>query len=119
MIDLVRDVLDTQVLDRRKRPMGKVDGIALELRPGEPPRIAYLEIDAVVAWRRFGERFARWARALSRPWRRDEEPYRFTWSQVRDVDIDIEIDADAEKTPAFALERWLREKFVNRMPGGK
>ena len=29
MIDLVRDVLDTQVLDRHKRPMGKVDGVAL------------------------------------------------------------------------------------------
>ena len=119
MIDLVRDVLDTQVLDRHKRPMGKVDGVALELRDGEPPRVAYLEIDAIVAWRRFSERFARWAQALSRRWRRDQEPYRFSWSQVRDMDIDIEIDVDAEGTAAFDLERWLRQKFVERIPGAK
>jgi hypothetical protein len=117
MIDLIRDVLDTQVLDRHKRPMGKVDGIALEMREGQPPRVAYLEIDAVVAWRRIGPHFARWARAITRLWRRGEEPYRFTWSQVSDLGIDLEIDVDAESTQAFDLERVLRERIVERIPG--
>ena len=40
MIHLVRDVLDTQVLDRSKRPMGKVDGLVLELRAGRSILIA-------------------------------------------------------------------------------
>lgn len=109
MIDLIRDVLDTQVLDRARRPMGKVDGIALELRGERPPRVAYLEVDSPHAWRRLGERFGRWAAAAQGRWHGG--PYRLTWSQVRDFGIDIEIDADAEQTSAFALERWLREKL--------
>ena len=118
-IDLVRDVLDTQVLDREKRPLGKVDGIGLELREGAPPRVAYLEVDAVTAWRRLGERFARWAAKLARHWQREQHPFRFTWSQVRDFGIDIEIAADAEHSAPFDLERWLREKVVGRIPGGR
>ena len=119
MIDLVRDVLDTQVHDRNERPIGKVDGIALELREGKPPRVAYIELDSVIAWQRLGPRFGRWAAALARIWRRGDNPCRFTWSQVRDMDVDIEVDADAEETPALDLERWLRDKFVSRIPGSK
>lgn len=116
-LHLVRDVLDTQVLDREKRPMGKVDGIGLELRDGAPPRVAYFEIDGVTAWRRFGERYGRWAARLAGKWRHTE-PYRFGWSQVRDLGIDLELDVDAERTSTFDLERWLRERFVARLPGG-
>jgi hypothetical protein len=119
MIDLVRDVLDTQVHDRNERPIGKVDGIALELRERKPPRLAYLELDPVIAWYRLGPRFGRWAAAIARLWHHSAEPCRFTWSQVRDMDVDIEVDADAEETPALDLERWLRDKFVSRIPGSK
>jgi hypothetical protein len=117
-IDLARDILDTQVLDRDKRPLGKVDGIGLELRDGAPPRVAYLEIDGATAWSRLGRRFGRWAKKLAAHWERGGHPYRFTWSQVRDFDIDIEIEADAEGSPPLDFERWLREKFVKRIPGG-
>ena len=117
-IDLIRDVLDTQVLDRKKQPLGKVDGIGLELRDGAAPRVAYLEIDGVTAWRRLGARFGRWAARIASRWQRGGHPYRFRWSQVRDLGIDLEIDVDAERTPTFGLERWLRERFVKRLPGG-
>jgi len=117
-LHLVRDVLDTQVLDREKRPMGKVDGIGLELRDGVPPRVTYFEIDGVTAWRRLGERYGRWAARLAARWQRTAHPYRFRWSEVRDLGIDLEIDVDAERTSTFDLERWLRERFVDRLPGG-
>lgn len=107
-VPLVRDVLDAQVLDRERRPMGKVDGIALELREGAPPRIAYLEIDGAAAWRRLGERFGRWARRAQARW--GGGPYRFRWADVRELSIHLEVDVDAERTPAFALERRLRSK---------
>jgi len=118
-IDLVRDILDTQVLDREKRPLGKVDGVGLELREGAPPRVAYLEIDSVTAWARLGPRCARWAARLASRWRGEGHPYRFPWSRVRDFGIDIEIDADAESAPPLDLERWLRDKLVKRIPGGQ
>jgi hypothetical protein len=107
-IPLIRDVLDVQVLDREKRPMGKVDGIGLELRENAPPRVAYLEIDGPSAWRRLGERFGRWARRAQARW--GGAPYRFTWSQVRELTVHVQVDVDAERTPAFALERRLRGK---------
>jgi len=118
-IDLVRDVLDTQVLDRKQRPLGKVDGIGLELREGAPPRVAYLEVDGVTAWRRLGERVGRWAAKLARRWEREGHPFRFTWAQVRDFGIDIEIEVDGERSAPFDLERWLREKVVGLIPGGR
>ena len=117
-IELVREVLDTQVLGRKKRPMGKVDGIGLELRDGAPPRVAYFEIDGVTAWRRLGKRYGRWAARMARWWRH-AEPYRFGWSLVRDLGIDLEIEVDAERTSTLDLERWLRERFVARLPGGR
>ena len=118
-IDLVRDILDTQVLDREKRALGKVDGVGLELRDGAPPRVAYLEIGAVTAWARLGPRCARWATRLASRWQGEAHPYRFPWSRVRDSGIDIEIDADAERAPPLDLERWLRDKVVKRIPGGQ
>jgi hypothetical protein len=108
LVPLIRDLLDVQVLDREKRPMGKVDGIALELREDAAPRVAYLEIDAASAWRRLGERFGRWARCAQAKW--GGGPYRFAWSQVRELTIHVQVDVDAERTPAFALERRLRRK---------
>ena len=118
-IHLVRDVLDTQVLDREKRAVGKVDGIGLELRDGAPPCVAYFEVDGVTAWRRLGERYGRWAARLAAWWNGPGHPYRFRWSEVRDLDIDLEIEADVERTPAFDFERWLRERLVAHLPGGK
>jgi len=43
-MDLVRDCLDKQIDDRFKRRMGRVDGIVLEVEPGRPPRVAYVEL---------------------------------------------------------------------------
>ena len=36
-MDLARDLLDVQLIDPRQRPIGRVDGILLEVRPGQPP----------------------------------------------------------------------------------
>ena len=38
-MDLVCNLLDKRVVDRNGRAMGRVDGIALEQRPGQPPRV--------------------------------------------------------------------------------
>lgn len=45
-MDVIRDVLDNQLVDRHQRKMGKVDGIVIELREHQPPRLAYLETGA-------------------------------------------------------------------------
>jgi hypothetical protein len=108
-VPLVRDVLDAQVMDRNQRPMGKVDGIVLELHGDGPPRVAWLVVDCVSAWRRLGERFGRWAQRLQAMW--GGGPYRFHWRQIRGLSTHVEVDVDAQRTAAFALERRLRKSL--------
>jgi hypothetical protein len=38
-MDLFRDILDKQIIDHRQEPMGKVDGLVLELTDEGPPRV--------------------------------------------------------------------------------
>lgn len=43
-MDVIRDVLDNQLVDSNQRKIGKVDGIVVELREEKPPRLAYIEV---------------------------------------------------------------------------
>ncbi|HEY9641792.1 MAG TPA: hypothetical protein V6C57_14990 [Coleofasciculaceae cyanobacterium] len=118
-MDVIRDVLDNQVVDRNQRKMGKVDGIIVELRDGQPPRLAYLEIGATTLAHRLHPRLQRWVAALESKWgAKRSEPFRIPWSQVRDIGIDVDVDVEAEHTPALAYEIWLRDHVTRRIPGG-
>jgi hypothetical protein len=114
---LVADVLDKQLVDRKKNHMGKVDGLVIVVRQSGPPRVGYIECGAPVLARRFGRPFERLALALNRRLGVREKPrYRIPWSKVEEVDIDVQVDLDAEETPPMAWERWLREHVVGRIP---
>ncbi|MEH1905078.1 MAG: hypothetical protein V7L04_27805 [Nostoc sp.] len=55
-MDVIRDVLDNQLFDRNQRKMGKVDGIVMELRDREPPRLAYIEVGVTTVTRQTAKR---------------------------------------------------------------
>src|SRR4051794_14511699 len=117
-MDVVRDVLDNQLVDRDQSKMGRVDGVVIELRDGQPPRLAYIEVGTVVLARRLHPRLGRWAAALGRRWGLNQgQPYRIPWSLTRDIGIDVELDVKAGETPILDWERWLREHVVERIPG--
>ncbi|MBP0588274.1 hypothetical protein J8I87_00760 [Paraburkholderia sp. LEh10] len=120
-MDLVRDVLDKQVVDRRGAKMGRVDGIVAELRPGRPPVVMAIEIGSVAMARRIGERTGRWiarlAAKIGGP--RYAEPYRIPWHRVRRIDVDIKVDIDVVDTPLDDWQCWLREHIVGRIPGAR
>jgi hypothetical protein len=117
-LDLVRDVLDKQMLDRRLRHMGKVDGIVLELREGMPPRVIGLEAGVTVLGQRLGQRPGRWMARLARRLS-PERPgaFRVPWPKVQQIDLAVHVDLDAEQLSVYALERWLRRHVVGRIPG--
>jgi hypothetical protein len=117
-LDLVRDVLDAQMLDRRLEHMGKVDGIVLELREGMPPRVIGLEAGVTVLGRRLGRRPGRWMARLARRLS-PERPsaFRVPWPKVQQIDLAVHVDLDAEQLPVYVLERWLRRHLVGRIPG--
>jgi sporulation protein YlmC with PRC-barrel domain len=119
-IDLIRDVLDNQIVDRNQRKMGKVDGIVIELRDGQPPKLTHIETGATALARRLHPRLAQLVSAWQSKWgAKRQEAFRISWSAVRDVGIDVAVDLDAEQTPALAYELWLREHLIQRIPGGK
>jgi sporulation protein YlmC with PRC-barrel domain len=118
-MQLVRDVLDKPVSDRRGEEMGRVDGVVLQVEEGRPPRVVRLELGGEVPWRRLSPRLVRWIAALRRrvgP--RETEPTRLPWSAVVKKDNEWLADVDARETPARAWEDWLAEHLVRRLGGG-
>jgi len=108
-MNLVADVLDQQVFDCRQRRCGKVDGITLEIRDGEPPRVAYIEMSVQALARRIARGLARHVRG---------EMFRLPWSAVDRVDVSVHVNVDARDYPgAFATEEWLRDHIIARIPG--
>jgi len=120
-VHLIRDVLDDQLLDKKGRKIGKVDGLVVVLRKDRPPRVAYIEVGAGVVARRIHARLGRWVESVGRRWGvRRGEPYRIPWSKVGKIGVGIElkVDLDAEETPLLDWEKWLDEKIIKRIPGG-
>ncbi len=111
-LDLVRDVLDTQMLDELRDPMGRVDGLVLELRDGAPPRLAFIEMGGVVLARRIHPRLGAWLARV-----RGVTPFRIPWERVRNVGLDVEVDICRDDTPAMTIECWLRDHIVRHIPG--
>ena len=119
-MDVIRDVLDNQLVYRNNCKISKVDGIVMELRDGEPPRLAYIEVGVTTLARRLNPGLARWVAAIASKWgAKQSEPFRIPWSKVRDVGIDVEVDVEAQATPALAYEKWLRDHIITRIPGAE
>lgn len=117
-MDLVRDVLDKQLVDPKQRRLGKVDGLVLSLAPGKPPKVAGIEVGPLVLARRLGPRTERWAAAaFARIGAPHDDPYRIPWTKVRDVGLDVEVDVPIRETPLHAWQRWLRRVLIGKLPG--
>ena len=108
-MDLIRDVLDNQLVDRRERRIGKIDGIVIRIPEQGPPQLAFLETGLVTKARRIHPRLAQWVGRWS-------EPYRIPWRKIRDVGVDVKVDLDAGGTPLLDREQRLR-RLLQRIPG--
>ncbi|TGP86000.1 MULTISPECIES: PRC-barrel domain-containing protein [unclassified Mesorhizobium] len=118
-MDLLRDLLDKQVVDRNGVKIGKVDGIMAQLRPDRPPRIVAIELGSITLARRLGSRPGRWMVWLAAKLggERHAEPHRIPWKKVRDIGVDIEVDIDVHRTAIFDWQDWLRDHVIGRIPG--
>jgi hypothetical protein len=117
--NLMRDLLDNQMVDPEQRPVGRVDGVTALIRDGEPPRILSLESGFPVLMRRLHPRLGEWAFKLAaRISQGVPVPCRISMDTVRDIGLDVEVDVRFETTDLLHWERRLREKIVRRIPGG-
>jgi len=118
-VHLIADVLDEGLLDSRGENAGRIDGIVLEMRPGRPPRVAYLEVSPITLLARFSHHLARWyARHDAKLGPGRGVPFRIPWSRVAREGPIYHMDMDVQATPINALEDWLSRTIVRRIPGG-
>jgi hypothetical protein len=117
-LELARDVLDQQVVDREETKMGRVDGLVLEIREGRPPRIDHLEMGAVVLARRLSPRLEKWVDGWRRRFGvRKVARYKASWSDVLELtSYHLKLDVGALDTPTFDWERWLRDHVIEHIP---
>jgi hypothetical protein len=116
-IQLIRDVLDESLVDPHHNPMGRVDGLVLELSDAAPPRIVRIECGFPVLARRIHPRLGRWVRAFGQRFGvRRGRIYRIPFSRVSKIDIEITLELDADKSPALAWENWLRRHIIRHIP---
>ena len=114
---LVCDVLDKQLVDRGKRKIGRVDGIVIELRDDEAPRIVAVETGFAVAAARVSRHWERFAIAMGKKFGVRKTPrYRIAWAKVLDVGLDVDVDVDGAEGPPMAWERWIRKNILGRLP---
>ena len=120
-MNLVRDVLDKQVVDTEQHRVGKVDGIVLTLSDDDAPKVAFIEMGSLTLSRRLGRRPYRWMLWVHRAAGVEgaASVFRVPWSSVRDVGVDIEVDVDRRETPLERCQDWLRRNVINRIPGGR
>ena len=120
-MNLVRDVLDKQVVDKEQNRIGKVDGIVLTLSDDDAPKVAFIEMGSLTLARRLGRhpyRWMLWVRGTAGA-ADASGVFRLPWSSVRDVGVDIEVDVDRRETPLERCQDWLRRHVINRIPGGR
>jgi sporulation protein YlmC with PRC-barrel domain len=113
-MELGREVLDQQVIDARGQQMGKVDGIVLELRPGEHARVTHVVVGGTTLLWRVNRRLAAW---VERRWGGEDHAAHIPWRQVVKIGVDVKVDLEAERSPALRWERWIRDHVIGRIPG--
>jgi hypothetical protein len=119
-LDLVRDVLDQQLVDRDETKMGRVDGVVLAIDGGGQPYVDHLELGFAVLARRIHPRLELWLSRLRERWsvRRSARQI-VPWDAVLDHNQKhIQLDVEALQTPAFDWERAMR-RFIRRLPGAE
>src|SRR5829696_4474598 len=115
-MDLVRDLLDKEVVDRNGREMGRVDRIVVRVREGAPPAIIAFEIGPSAFASRLSATFGRWMEALEHAFDVDHgRPVRMTVGQVLDFNDHVKFDVAIGDTAVTAIERKLR-RWVSALP---
>ena len=117
-MNLVRDVLDKELLDRGGEPMGRADGLVMHVGKSSQPRVTHIEIGAPALWERVHPAFARFVRRAARLWGpKRHEQVRIPWSRVKTLGRDIKLDVEAKETGAIDWEIWIARHVIEHIPG--
>jgi sporulation protein YlmC with PRC-barrel domain len=92
-MDLIRDLLDKEVLDRNGRGMGRVDSVIIEVASGAPPRVVAIELGAAILFQRIHPILGRWMGALEHAFGMgDGEPLRVPAGSILGIEDHVKVD---------------------------
>jgi hypothetical protein len=116
-MDLFRDLLDARLLDRYKRPIGRVDGITLEVRDGHPPRVVSMDVGAGRLAARVHPRLEQVVRRLLTWGLRVSADTAIPMHTIRDIGVDVEVAVDAEREATLLQTEKALRRIVRWIPG--
>ena len=120
--DLALHLLDRQVLDPDKRPVGKVDDVELHVpENGSPPYVIALLTGPQALGPRLGGTLGRWLVFLSHALAREGSPNagRIGYELVTDVGSSISVARTRAELGVHANEDRARDYLVDRIPGAR
>jgi hypothetical protein len=112
------DLLDRQIVDRDGTPVGKVDDVELATAADGALYVAALLTGQQALGARFGGVLGRWITAVAA--RLDIHrlgPRRIGYDLVATVDSAVHLSVRRDLLPEPALETWLNDHLIGRIPG--
>lgn len=115
------NLLDGQVVDRERLPIGRVDDLELRENADGTVEIVAILTGSEALGERLGGRVGRWMSSVSarlRPARSPSGPTSIPVSLIGELQPLIKLVATMDELPEVGgLERWLASHFVERLPG--
>ena len=116
-LHLSHDVIDSQLVDRHREKIGRIDELLLELEEGKPPRVATIVIGGRARARRVGGWMVACHRAVHALFGQHEEhESHVPFDAVRSIADTIELDVEGDALESMHLERWLATRVIGRIP---
>jgi sporulation protein YlmC with PRC-barrel domain len=114
-------LLDRQIVDVAGQRVGKVDDVELGTDDAGGLVVTALLVGQVALGRRIGGPFGRWLAAVATRLSSEHapQPLRIPYDQVADVGSHISLSLRRELLTTPALEVWLREHLIGRIPGAR
>ncbi|MEU2613222.1 hypothetical protein ABZ570_16810 [Micromonospora sp. NPDC007271] len=118
-IQLAKQLLDRQIVDRDGRLVGRVDDIAFALDAEGFPYVDSLLTGPAALGERIGGRVGRILIAAAKLVRDEPRvpPLHIPLAQVARVDSAVRLRCSAPDLPPSPGEAWLRRHLIDRIPG--
>jgi sporulation protein YlmC with PRC-barrel domain len=116
---LVRQVLDTELLDGHGHKIGKVDDLVLELRGDGPPVVrAIRRGQGTLAGRLPAPipQLSSWLRSGVLGDIAAQPPEEVEWEHVKQIDVAVHLDVDREEAHLISTQRAIWNRWLQRLP---
>lgn len=112
-------LLDRQIVDLDGYLVGKVDDVEFAVADDGRPFVAAILVGNYALGRRIGGVIGRWMAAVARRLHTtgDPRPLRIPFERVAEIGSAVRLDVPRELLDTPALELWLRDNVIGRIPG--